>query len=59
VAQKIGELKGASAEPWANTSSEPTSTITMMMGASHHFLRMRRKSQNSPMSPRRFAMGLS
>src|ERR1700752_4455960 len=40
-------MKGARAEPWVSTINDPKSARTMMIGASHHFLRTRRKSQNS------------
>jgi len=40
-------MKGATADPSVNTKREPNNTRKMMIGASHHFLREMRKSQNS------------
>ncbi len=40
-------MKGAITDPWAAMSNEPKATITMMIGASHSFLRTRRKTNNS------------
>src|SRR5687768_2784289 len=40
-------MNGASADPWAKTSREPTSSITTMIGSSHHFLRSFMKAQSS------------
>src|SRR5213596_1323290 len=40
-------MNGASTEPWANTSRAPTTTMTTMIGSSHHFLRARMKAQSS------------
>src|SRR3972149_1893236 len=37
----------ASAEPWVKAIRNPNSPSTITMGASHHFLRTLRKSQNS------------
>src|ERR1043166_859739 len=41
-------MKGARAEPSATTRINPSVSSRMMTGASHHFLRTRRKLQNSP-----------
>src|SRR5690349_1506095 len=40
-------MKGATAEPWARTSSDPTSASATMMGSNQNFLRSFRKSKNS------------
>ena len=40
-------MKGATADPSVNTKREPNNAMKMMIGASHHFLRTMRKSQNS------------
>ena len=40
-------MKGATADPSVNTKRAPNNTRKMMIGASHHFLRTMRKSQNS------------
>ena len=40
-------MKGATTDPSVITKIEPNNTRKMMMGASHHFLRTMRKSQNS------------
>src|SRR5881409_1533329 len=40
-------MNGASTEVWANTSSTPTRSSMIMIGASHHFFRTRRNAQNS------------
>ena len=40
-------MKGASAEPCANTKSAPTPTISTMIGRSHIFFRARIKTQSS------------
>jgi len=40
-------MNGASADPWANTRSVPTSTITTMMGSNHHFFLTLKNAQNS------------
>lgn len=40
-------MKGATADPSVNTKRVLKNTRKMMMGASHHFLRTLRKSQNS------------
>src|SRR5439155_16295928 len=40
------------ADPWAKTSSAPTSSSTSRMGSSHHFLRTRRKAQSWDSTPR-------
>ena len=40
-------MKGARAELSVKTINIPTSTRMMTMGASHHFLRTRKKSQKS------------
>src|SRR5262245_20115289 len=40
-------MNGATAEPWVKNTSAPKSTRTSMMGPSHHFLRIRMKSQSS------------
>src|SRR6266404_1214238 len=40
-------MNGARAEPFANTKSAPNISKKMTIGASHHFLRTRKKSQNS------------
>lgn len=42
-------MNGAKAEPFAKTSRPPKSNKNMTIGASHHFLRTRKKSQNSLM----------
>lgn len=41
-------MKGATAEPFDNTSSEPNSSIIMKIGNSQNFFRTRRNIQNSP-----------
>ena len=40
-------MKGARADPCANTKSVPSKSITTMIGKSHHFFRTFKKSQNS------------
>jgi hypothetical protein len=40
-------MKGTRAEPLAGTSKPPRSRRKITIGASHHFLRSRGKSQNS------------
>src|SRR6266566_5093793 len=40
-------MNGAKAEPLASTSRAPSSTRKIAIGASHHLLCTRRKSQNS------------
>ena len=40
-------INGATAEPSEKIISAPKSKRTMIIGASHHFLRTFRKSQNS------------
>ena len=40
-------MKGASAEPLAKTNKPPSRTKKRTIGASHHFLRVQRKFQNS------------
>jgi len=40
-------MKGATADPSVNTKRAPNNTRKMMIGANHHFLRTKRKSQNS------------
>ena len=40
-------MKGATAEPFDNTSSEPNSSIMMKIGSSQNFFRTRRNIQNS------------
>src|SRR5215475_438613 len=40
-------MNGASADPWANTSKRPTSSMTMMSGRSQSFFLTRMKAQNS------------
>ena len=41
-------MKGATAEPSVTTMSTQSSSSVTRIGASHHFLRMRMKLQNSP-----------
>src|SRR5678815_253543 len=41
-------MNGASAEPCANTSTVPTTTITTITGSSHHFLRWPMNPHSSP-----------
>ncbi len=43
-------MKGATADPWVNTSNPPNSAIETMIGNSHNFLRTRRNNQNSLMN---------
>ncbi len=40
-------MKGASAEPWLKTRSAPIRTIKTIIGVSHHFFLIFKKSQNS------------
>ena len=40
-------MKGATADPSVNTKRAPNNTRKMIIGASHHFLRTMKKSQNS------------
>ena len=40
-------MKGATADPSVNTKRAPNNAKKNMIGASHHFLRTMRKSQNS------------
>ena len=40
-------MKGATAEPSVNTKRAPNNTSKIMIGASHHFLRTMRESQES------------
>mgnify|MGYP001385709704 CR=1 FL=1 len=40
-------MKGATADPSVNTKRAPNNARKIMIGASHHFLRTMRKSQNS------------
>jgi len=40
-------MKGATADPSVNTKIVPNNTRNKIIGASHHFLRTMRKSQNS------------
>jgi len=40
-------MKGATADPSVNTKRAPNDTRKIIMGASHHFLRTMRKSNNS------------
>ena len=40
-------MNGTTADPSVNTKRAPNNARKMMMGASHHFLRTMRKSQNS------------
>ena len=40
-------MKGATADPSVNTNRVPNNARRMIIGASHHFLRTMRKSQNS------------
>jgi hypothetical protein len=40
-------MKGATTEPWASISKPPNINIIMMIGASHNFLRTRRKAKSS------------
>src|SRR5438445_11494811 len=40
-------MNGASADVCANTSSAPTSSNTIIIGSSHHFLRVRANAQTS------------
>ena len=40
-------MKGAIAEPSVRTIRAPKNTRKIIIGASHHFLRILRKSQNS------------
>ena len=40
-------MKGATADPSVNTKRAPNNTRKTIIGASHHFLRTKRKSQNS------------
>ncbi len=40
-------MNGAKAEPSVRTMRAPSNTRKTMIGASHHFLRALRKSQNS------------
>src|SRR5690606_923358 len=44
-------MNGASTEPCAKISSPPISTITMMIGSSHHFFRTRMKAHSSRINP--------
>ena len=39
-------MNGANTEVWAKTSKKLKAIRTMRIGASHHFLRMRRKDQS-------------
>ena len=40
-------MKGATADPSVNTKRAPNNARKTIIGASHHFLRTMRKSQNS------------
>lgn len=40
-------MKGATIEPWAKTNKAPSTTITIMIGASQSFLRERKKNHIS------------
>jgi hypothetical protein len=40
-------MKGATTEPCASISKPPSINITMIRGASHNFLRMRKNAQSS------------
>src|SRR5262249_44666043 len=40
-------MKGATADPWVNTTSPPNIAITSKSGSSQNFLRTRRKCQSS------------
>src|SRR6266542_1863030 len=44
-------MKGASADPCAKISSDPTSSMVTMTGSSHHFFRTRMKAHNSLVMP--------
>jgi len=43
-------MKGAMAEPFANTMRAPTMSITSMTGISQYFLRARMNAHNSTIS---------
>jgi len=40
-------MKGATTEPWASINKPQSINITIMIGASHNFLRTRRNVQSS------------
>lgn len=48
-------MNGAITEPWAAMSRAPRITMTMMIGASHSFLRTRRKAHSSLIKFMRFS----
>src|SRR5688500_508413 len=41
-------MNGASTDPWANTSSVPTNSMTTTTGSSHHSLRTRINAHSCP-----------
>jgi hypothetical protein len=49
-------MKGATTEPCASINKPPSINITMMIGASHSFLRERRNIQSSFINPILFAI---
>lgn len=40
-------MKGARAEPWANTSSAPSTSMNTMIGINQSFFRTRRNNHSS------------
>jgi len=40
-------MNGATIEPWTSVNKPPKISITIMIGANHSFLRIRRKAQSS------------
>jgi hypothetical protein len=44
-------MNGANTEPWAKINKAPKSTITIMIGNSHSFLRLLKNTQSSFRNP--------
>ena len=57
--QNKAYMKGARADPSVNTIRTPSRSRKIMIGPSHHFLRIRIKAHSSPNIPIRFFMSFT